>query len=243
MPDHRQHRGAHPEDRSLWSPNRLPFLQSAVQDMSWLLGHGYASKSVLKLVGDRYNLHARQREAVSRCSCSEQRRQARGSRQLSSEAVRGRPLLLDAFNVITTVEVALSGGVLLAGRDGCLRDVAGVHGTYREVEETVPAILLLGGFLQELQPSGCCWLLDQPVSNSGKLRGIVLHLSRQQGWGHTAELSPDPDKVLIRGSEVVVSSDSAVLDACGPWFNLVRAVVKAHVPDAWIIPLGSCGAG
>jgi hypothetical protein len=117
----------------------------------------------------------------------------------------------------------------------------GVHGTYRPVEETIPALHLLGSFLHGLQPASCFWLLDQPVSNSGKLRRLLLDVSEGQGWGYLVELAPNPDKVLSRGTGVVVSSDSAVLDACGPWFNLVRPVVEGFLPEAWIIHMGSGG--
>ena len=48
-----------------------------------------------------------------------------------------------------TVEAALSDGFLFMGRDGCLRDLAGIHGTYRRVEETLPAVEQIGRFLAE----------------------------------------------------------------------------------------------
>ena len=45
---------------------------------------------------------------------------------------------------MTTIEAALSGGVILAARDGAYRDMASMHGTYRKVAETLPALELLG---------------------------------------------------------------------------------------------------
>ncbi len=51
---------------------------------------------------------------------------------------------VDAFNLITTVEAALAGGVLIKGRDGCLRDMASMHGSYRKVAETIPALHCIG---------------------------------------------------------------------------------------------------
>src|SRR5688500_10446127 len=53
MPDHRSHRGPHPEDAGLFAPAVHPTLRSAVADLSWLLTRGYADPSALKLVGDR----------------------------------------------------------------------------------------------------------------------------------------------------------------------------------------------
>ena len=79
MPDRRTHRGPHPEDARLFGPEAQPLLGGAAADFCWLLDRGYAHDSTLKLVGDRYNLVARQRTAVSRCCCSESTRPAAGT--------------------------------------------------------------------------------------------------------------------------------------------------------------------
>ncbi len=72
MPDKRKHRGAHPDDNRLFAEDQLPSLRTAVAEYSWLLTRGYAEESALKLVGDRYDLTARQRMAVWRSSCSDE---------------------------------------------------------------------------------------------------------------------------------------------------------------------------
>src|SRR5690606_30012086 len=155
MPDERQHRGRHPDDDRLFAPAAWPRLRSAVSDLSWLQGRGYAAPSALKLVGDRYQLEQRQRIAVARCACSDEALASRIGRQVSTAALRGQELALDGFNVLMTVEAALAGGVLLAARDGCLRDMASVHGTYRQVAETEPAVELLARMLATWEVSHC----------------------------------------------------------------------------------------
>ena len=77
MPDTREHRGPHPADAELFAPALLPRLREAVADFSLLLTKGYADKSALKLVGDRFSLTQRQRLAVMRGSCSDQQLQSR----------------------------------------------------------------------------------------------------------------------------------------------------------------------
>ena len=57
-------------------------------------------------------------------------------------------------------------------RDGCMRDLASLHGTWRRVEETTPSLEKLGAFVERLGLARCRWLLDAPVSNSGRLREI-----------------------------------------------------------------------
>src|SRR2546422_1829607 len=44
VPDIRQHRGAHPEDRKLFADDQLTALRTATTELSWLLTHGYAIK-------------------------------------------------------------------------------------------------------------------------------------------------------------------------------------------------------
>ena len=60
--------------------------------------------------------------------------------RLDLGSLQGRPIRVDGFNLVLTLESALGGGVILGGRDGCFRDPAGVHGSSRRVEETRPAL-------------------------------------------------------------------------------------------------------
>ena len=77
----------------------------------------------------------------SRCACSDAGRRRGGARsQVDAEQLRGRPLWLDGYNVLTTIEAALAGGVILAARDGAYRDMASMHGSYRKVAETLPGL-------------------------------------------------------------------------------------------------------
>src|SRR5687767_2214386 len=145
MPDKRTHRGAHPEDAEGFAPPWHAALRAAVADLSWLLSRAYATPSAVKIVGDRYQLSARQRTAVTRCACANEQLAGRLRREVRLEQVRGGDVLIvDGYNVLTTIEVALGGGWLLAARDMTYRDMASIHGSYRKVEETRPAIELLG---------------------------------------------------------------------------------------------------
>jgi hypothetical protein len=228
MPDERHHRGRHPEDDRLFAPDQWPALRSAVADLSWLLSRDYASMSALKLVGDRYSLAQRQRIAVARCACSDQARALRMSRRVEVANIRGQSLALDGFNVLTTIEAALAGGVLLLARDGCLRDMASVHGTYRKVEETAPAVELIGRSLSQWQPARCLWYLDAPVSNSGRLAAILRAAGQRHGLDWQVELVDNPDRVLAGAGAIVATADSVILDRCGAWINFTSHVLAEH---------------
>jgi hypothetical protein len=236
-PDRRRHRGAHPEDARLFEAARLPSLRVAVSELSWLLSRGYQTKSALKLVGDRHDLRERQRLAVARAACPEEVCERRRARRVGEAEVAGAELVVDGFNLVITLEAALSGGVLVLGRDGCARDLSSVHGSYRAVEETERAILLAGRALGALAPASVLWLLDSPVSNSGRLAARVREVAAARGWPWEVRAEFNPDREIVRSGRLAVTSDSNVLDGVARWLNLGRLIVERHVPRAWVIDL------
>jgi hypothetical protein len=200
------------------------------------LDHGYAVPSSLKLVGDRHSLQERQRTAIKRASCSASAAETRAAKRVP---ISDAPSIwIDGFNLLTTIEAALGGGVILNGRDGCYRDMASMHGTYRKVDETKPGLHLIGEHLQVSGVSEAHWLLDQPVSNSGRLASIIREIAEAQNWDWTVELVRDPDPVLKQvQNAVVVSADSEILNHCEQWTNLAKSLVgtldQAHVVNLY----------
>ena len=237
MPDTRTHRGPHPDDARLFAAEARPTLRRAADELAWLLSRGYVNPSALKLVGDRHRLTARQRTAVERSTCSDADRARREAHRVDAREVQGRPLRLDGYNVLTTIEAALGGGVILAGRDGAYRDMASMHGSYRKVAETRPALELLGRVLAVLAPSDVLWYLDRPVSNSGRLKKIIEGLAAERAWPWSVELVPDPDALLAETPEIVATADSVILDRCRAWCNLARETITRHVPEAEVVEL------
>ncbi|MEI6196688.1 MAG: DUF434 domain-containing protein, partial [Verrucomicrobiota bacterium] len=171
------HRGPAAKDVELFGVSQLPALRTATHDLCWLLDHGYASRSATELVGNRHDLTARQRMAVSRSACSAEAAQHRRQLQISPAGLQGRELWLDGYNVLTLLESALSGGVVLLGRDGCCRDIAGIHRRYRKVNETAPVLQMIGETITRWGVTCCRWWLDKPVSNSGRLQTFITEVA------------------------------------------------------------------
>jgi hypothetical protein len=237
VPDKREHRGPHPADAELFAPPVHACLREAVADFSLLLTKGYADKSALKLVGDRFSLTQRQRLAVMRSACSDQQRRSRLERQVPIEALAGLPIAIDGYNLLITIEAAMSGGLIFKGRDGCFRDLASIHGTYRKVEETVPAIGLIADFLTGIRIAQALWLLDSPVSNSGRLKTLLAQLAREHNWPWEIRLTISPDAELSRMDTIVVSTDSVILDACQKWTNLAAEIIAQRLHRTTVIDL------
>ena len=241
MPDRRTHRGRHPEDARLFGQAAVERLRSAVEDFSLLLTKGYGEKGALKLVGDRFSLTARQRLAVLRNACSDEQLQVRSRHRVGLGELRAKAVAVDGYNVLITVEAAMSGGVIFRGRDGCYKDLASIHGTYRRVSETLPAVQLIGDFLVEIGVGEVVWLLDSPVSNSGRLKTFIAEVAEENGWRWDIRLLANPDAELIKSERIVASSDGVVLDRCGKWVNLAAEIIERKLASVSVIDLCPTG--
>ncbi|MEM7151852.1 MAG: DUF434 domain-containing protein [Myxococcota bacterium] len=230
-------RGPQPADPGLFGAKQTPKLRQALAELAWLLSRGYVLNSSLKLVGDRHSLVARQREALSRAACTDAERSERANKRRGVETLSGAAIGIDAFNLVITVESAMAGGVLVRGRDGALRDLASVHGSYRRAEHTHAAIDAVATRLDAHGVAEAHWLLDRPVSNSGRLAGWIRDVGERADRRWTVELVDNPDRVLIDGTVPVVSSDAWVISSAGAWIDLVSDVIEHCVDDPWIVDL------
>lgn len=216
-----QTRGPHPRDPQLFgSEAQIAKLRNAVRDLSWLLSGGYPEKASLKLVGDRYKLTKRQRLATRRSACSEGMATQVSKTCTTGEEVAGSILLIDGFNIIITIETLISGGYLFKGRDAVIRDISGVHGSYKLLGVTRMAVNTLVKYLKEKGVSELRWYFDRPVSNSGRLTGLTKEVAAEYGLQTTAATVFNPDRHLLNGEGIVISSDSQVLYHCQRWLNL-----------------------
>jgi hypothetical protein len=151
--------------------------------------------------------------------------------------VGGRTVAIDGYNVLLTVEAAMSGAVLLLARDGTMRDLASMSRHYKKVSQTRAAIEAIGEVLAAHGVAGATWILDRPISNSGRLRALLEETAVDRGWTWTVELEANADRALICSDAVVASADSAILDRCERWLNLARSVVESRLPEPWIVDL------
>lgn len=225
MPSRQHHRGCHPTDARLFAPEWLPVLRDAVADLSFLLTRGYSDKAALKLVGDHYQLAARQRRAVLGAACPDSSLRRRRQTELAPEELAGRRVYIDGYNLLITIESALSGGLLFKGRDGCIRDLASVHGSYRKVTETRPAMAEIAAALEMAGVQEAYWLFDAPVSNSGRLKTLLRLEAEWRGWPWTVELADGVDGLLKECREPVITADGTILDAVCAWCNVSASIV------------------
>lgn len=221
----------------MFAPARVPTLVTAVGDLSWLLSRGYPDDAATKVVGDRYQLTRRQRIAVRRCACTDAQRDLRRAGRVRMSSLRGEHVAVDGFNVLLTIEASLAGGVILGARDGCRRDLASMHGSWKRVAETARAIDLVLDALATAAPVAVTFVLDRPVANSGRLAATIRDAAAILGLAYTVELHDAADRAVLASGTVVATADSAILDRAAKWIDLPGPILDRLTPRPWFVDL------
>lgn len=226
-------RGYVPDDEKAFGIKALPTLRKAAEEIQFLINRGYPIKSTSTFIGNHYLLSERQRLALVRSIATEEALRKRKAKEIKSH-LEGQCILIDGLNLIITLEVALSGSTLIEGMDGTVRDLAGLRGTYKLIDKTDQAILLIGEQLQKWQIHKVVFYLDAPVSNTGRLKVRLLELLASYPFEVEVLLVPNAD-VILEELEYVASSDAIILDQCKSWVNLGTTIIKESINGAYLV--------
>ena len=230
-------RGYDPDDEKQFTGKQLELLRKAADEVQFLLDREYDVKPVTTFVGNHYMFSERQRLALARAVSPREWIEKRNSRELLQKKVRKFPktVHIDGFNTVITLEVALSGSPIFVCRDGTIRDLAGLRGTYRIIDKTQNAIELILQKLILLKIAKVCFYLDAPVSNSGRLSGLIRKYAGKYDISVEIQIIPDVDRVLEQ-HEGVISGDAIILNRCISWLNIMPEIVD-QIESAWKIRL------
>lgn len=213
-------RGFVPEDERNFSPEALRLMRTASRHIRYLINEGYDLKSASTFVGNHYLLSERQRLAIMRSVATDEQVAARKNKQLQIDELTSKEVWIDGFNTIITLEVILSDSIFFSCMDGTLRDLAALRGTYRLIPETDRAVKLMFDALEKAKVQTVRILLDEPVSNSGRLKAKIADIAEGHPFELDIQIQKDVDRELYN-RELVVTSDSIILDHCASWVNLI----------------------
>ena len=190
---------------------------NATADLKFLLNRAYNKKAALEFVGNHYLLDRDERNYLLRKVYSTEKIKDRKSKIIPLSKIKGKPLFIDGYNVLITVEsICCSDKSIVVCDDGILRDVNAVFGKYKSNDETATALNSIIALVKIYHPSDIQFFFDSQVSKSGELAKLAEQIMKEhevQGSAHTA---PNVDYQLINLSNetngVVASSDSVIMD-------------------------------
>ncbi len=217
-------RGYSPNDQKEFGGKSIDVLLKAGRDLQYLLNQGYHIKGASTFVGNHYLLSERQRLALVRAVSSDESIKTRKDKEIESIPPKS-VVNIDRFNTIITLEVALSDSLLLKCMDGTIRDLAALRGTYRMIDKTETAIILIGKILEKSKVDKVIFYLDAPVSNSGRLKQQIMCLLSSFDFEVQAEAINNVDVVLEK-LDNVITSDAIILDKCVSWINLNAKIIE-----------------
>ena len=218
-------RGYVPEDERNFSPEAIRTMQTASRHVRYLINEGYDLKQASTFVGNHFRLSERQRLAIVRSVAADEQLAGRKARQVPISELDGKEVWIDGFNTIITLEVMLSRGILFECMDGTIRDLAALRGTYRLIPETTEAVRMMLETLQKAGISKATILLDEPVSNSGRLKALIAEIGEEFTFELDIQILRDVDRSLY-GRENVITTDSVIMDHCIGWVNLAAECMK-----------------
>lgn len=219
-------RGFMPTDERDFGEKSLPKLRKAAEEVYYLLCRGYPVTNTTRFIGNHYQLSERQRLALARTISPADSISSRKNREVSD--ISGKTIYIDGFNVIIGLEIAFSDSMLFKCMDGTIRDLAGLHGTYRLIPQTDFAIQALLQTLDKLQIQKAVIYLDKPVSNSGRLKQRIYEFAESISFELDVQIE-NPVDALLKTKPLIASSDAIILDKCSNWFNLVKYIINTKI--------------
>jgi hypothetical protein len=212
-------------------------LQEAARDFRYLLNRGYPRKASLELVGNRHTLSFDQRHLLHRGVFSDSDARLRTTKKISPRSLRDKPLAIDGYNILITVESALSGRPLISSNDGFIRDISGLSGKFKKTEITDKALHLIVDFLKKTRPRHTLFLFDAPISRSGLLAQKVRKILKDENIPGDARAVRVPEETLIGFNGIVATSDTAIIDRSPEVFDLAGQIIKNRIRPGSLLKL------
>ncbi len=205
---------------------KIDELQKAANDLRYLLNRGYPRKASLEIVGNRYGLTSDERHLLHRGIFSRKDAKSRLKKKISINAIRNRELAIDGYNVLITIEAALSGRPLIFSDDGFIRDISGISKNYKMSEKTEESIKLIFEILKKIRPNHSLFLFDSPISHSGRLAQKIRRYLEIENLPGDAQAVKVPERILIGFPGIVATSDTAIIDKSKEIIDLAGYIIS-----------------
>lgn len=206
----------------------------AAADLRYLLDRGYPKDASLILVGNRYGLDRDHRHLLHRAVVPTHLAAQRKAKTVDLGEIRGRGLAIDGHNTLITLESAILGKTIFLADDGFLRDISSVSASYRHTQVTDRALELIMKLLVAATPDETIFLLDAPISGSGRLASHIRGLMSQNHLRGDARAVRVPERHLATYRGIIATSDGALIDAAQEVFDLAGHIIAKKLRTPYI---------
>lgn len=206
-------------------------LIEAAKDYRYLLDRGYPHKLALNTVSTRYLLSKRERLLLYRCIHSSN--YVRLILSKTSIPPENAEIVIDGYNVFSTIFSIISGDEVYLCDDGFIRDLLGLHTRVALAvnRDTISKIIsLIEWFIDSYKTY---IVLDANVSHSGELASRLR------------ELLPSANIIVAKKADVkvlelsmgrwTITSDAVVLERAHKVYDLAGHIARKYYPERIIV--------
>lgn len=187
-------------------------IDDAAKDLKYLLDRGYNRKTSLDFISGRYQLKKQEKNLLYRYVFSDKEIIRHKYKLIPLNEIRNKKLVIDAYNVLITVEAIADKEKLIEGMDGFLRDFRGVFSSYRFTEKTETALDEILRLLIGYKPEDVLFIFDSQISKSGELAGYTRGRLGDFDIGGDAKTSDSADKEIIELNRITATTDTVIIE-------------------------------
>lgn len=205
---------------------------NALKDYKYLLNRGYPGKASLDIVVQRYSLNKVERMVLYRCIHSNSIAKLIRKKIVSSNYVKGKLMLIDGFNVLITIDTALSCNQVFLSDDGIIRDVSKSIKKFEFKTQTHNTLLdLMLKEIKNLAPRYMIIFYDKQVSFSGQVASLTRRhaetiIKDTVKWDVFVSDRNDKTIIMYSSKGIVSTSDIVILLKSKEIFDLAQHIVR-----------------
>ena len=213
-----------------------PNFHAAAHDYLYLLNRNYPQFTLIKLVGDRYQLSGVERSMLYRGVSSSVDAAKRRSKLINNLSSDLEPLSIDACNVLITLGSYLNGNIVFISNDDFLRDASEIHGKVFRTSLIERSLDLVFKYLLHHGIKNVRFYIDSPISFSGKLCERINHTLSELDMEGFAQTHTSPDHILKNLNEgILATSDSVIIDITPlPVIDLPKNILEFHFHPGFV---------
>ncbi|RLF07749.1 MAG: hypothetical protein DRJ64_02430 [Thermoprotei archaeon] len=194
----------------------------AIEDFFYLINRGYKRNRSLDFVTARYKLGRLERFLLYRSIFDYKTSRIRRKKMVDHREIRNKELLIDGFNVLSTIQSSLFRDVLVRGTDKIVRDLAAYSRKIKVSKYLLTSLLCLLSYISKVSPRRILIVFDSQVSRSSSILFFAKYFSEKMGIVCEGRLEQKTDKYIIdHGKDyIIASSDSVIIDNVPLIFDL-----------------------
>jgi len=205
-------------------------LVEAAKDLLYLLNRGYGRKSSLNLVTSRYRLSKVERLLLYRGIYPYEVSKIRYSKMVND--IENLSIVIDGFNVLSTVQSALLSDTLILCTDNFIRDIAATVRKIKVSPLLLSSLVIVISYLAREKVRYALFVYDSQVSRSLEICNLTKKILETMNVNGNCILANRTDKYLMSfDNYVVASSDSVILDKVGRLYDVGGKIALNVAPE------------